>query len=672
MHKPPVAPKPKLAQLQRPGLSPSTPGRDDLSLPSPGTPRRVKPALAPKPCLSKFTPAVVSKRLASKSLNQTPVTETQRTEGLLNSQREIQQENKKPDWDYIIPICLCSHEKCMCIRNAPVIINKIEKDLKTLHRGTSRTEENGKLLPTSQGTVDNSGEKIILASTTSTNLEPLQETFTVDRNLNTEIPIVTVRPPGPHRTWSDEANGNVIPQTAPGRGPEEDALGSEQTSFVFQPKPAPAGPRKPIPVPVPRKPRMAVLTRQEKVEEEKEEIINQTAKDMNVKEVKVSLEGKGNTSLSVSVPVEKQPISLSARKACVMPAPPPRKKPFLSAPEKASTSAPQTLPKDVEEEDLGWDSSSHEMEVSLDKEDEVVEKEEEETHDQEAVYTDFTLSPPSGSPQTELSQPPAITVTAEDLLAKMALKKPQRHSGLMAQKQNNESSEEKEEEKLMDMVKTQTPLIEDCALKERVMKELPLPPAEKTSRTFLTPGAIKPSRPSLGKQRAKSFSDADLIRSEGQKRNSFRRLLDLKLSMKMLPKLIVKGGQSPDSTANANEQSVDGDQDGCQNFHEHHRSDSKSSCPLIGVEQSVDGDEFSPGEEQALYYENIPYYEEIPDYINVHVGSALASSLAFLQPTAWQSPMYNDEGIYEEQQPYMTFETNTEHQQCQTPTDCER
>lgn len=651
MHKPPVAPKPTLAQLQRPGLSPSPPRRNGLPLPSPGTPGRVKPALAPKPCLSKVTPAVVSRSLASKSLDQTPTTETQRTEGLLNSQKGIQQEKKKPDWDYIIPICLCSHKNCICIRNT---------HLNTLHKGTSRTEENGKLLPTSQGAVDNSGETTILVSTTRPNLEPLQEAFTVDRNLNTDVPVVTVRP-GPHRTWSDEANGNVIPQSAPGRGPEEDALGSERTTFVFQPKPVSTGPRKPVPVPVPRNPRMAVLTRQEKVEEEKEEIISQMGKDTDVKEVEMSLGGKGNTSLSVSVPGEKL-ISLSARKTCAAPAPPLRKKPFLSAPKKALTSTPQALPKDVEEEDLGWDSSSHEMEVSLDKEDEVVEKEKEETRDQEAVYTDFTRSPPFGSPQPELSLPPAITVPAEDLLSKMAQKTPRRNSSPTAQKQSSESSEEKEDEKIVEMAKTKT--LEDCALKKRLMKELPLPPAEKTSRSFPTPTAIKPSRPSLGKQRAKSFSGADLQRSEGQKRNSFRKLLDFKLAMKMFPKLTVKGGQSPDSAANDNEQSVDGNQDRCQNFHEHLRSDSKFPCPLIGVEQSVDGDEF--------YYENIPYYEEIPDYFNVHVGTALASSLAFMQPTAWQNLVYNDEGIYEEQEPYVSFEKNTECQQCQTPTDCER
>ena len=193
------------------------------------------------------------------------------------------------------------------------------------------------------------------------------------------------------------------------------------------------------------------------------------------------------------------------------------------------------------------------------------------------------------------------------------------------------------------------------------MRDLPSPPGEKTSRNLVT----KPSRSSLSKQKAKSFSSADLVHSDGQKRSSFRKLLELKLSVKMLPKLIVKGGQSPDTAAEDNEQSVDGD--------EHYRTQRKFSCPLIGVEQSVDGDEFSPGGGQEIYYENVSHYEEIPDYVNVSVGSAAASPRTSLsQPAAWQDSMYNDEGIYEEQEPYMSFEKNTGRQQGQTPADCER
>lgn len=677
MHKPPLAPKPKL--VQKPGLSPSTTRRDGLSLPSPGTQRKVKPVLAPKPCLSKLTAAVESKPLASKSLHPTSVTESPRAVGLLNSQNGIQQENKKPDWDYIIPICLCSQENCQCIRNTPPGRHRVEKELNTLHNG--RTEVNRNILLTSRCAVE-SGERTahshVISDTLAQNAnlhpastithlthhKPLQEMHNVDKNPNTDIstsrPAVNVRPSLPHRTWSDEANGNVIPQSPPGQGPKEVALGSEQTSCVPGPKPVPAAAVKPVPVP--RKPRAAALAVQEKVEGDREEGMSQEGREFNVREVNVSSAGKDSASLSVSVPVNenRQPVVLSVRKACAPPAPPPKKKPFLSAPEKVSF---ETLPKDVDEEDLGWDGSIYEMEISVDKEDEEVEKEMEGKEDQEAVYSDLTRCPPCSSSlqQLEIRQPPAVTAAAE----KVPPSKPQRHKNPKACIQRKESSEVKEKGTLADNEKRRVLPRQDCVLMETAMRELPLPPGEKASRNLLAAGIVKPSRSSLGKQKAKSFSVADLVCSDRSRRNSFRKLLDLKLSVKMLPKLIAKGGQSQDCTANDNEQSVDNHQDASQNLPEHLGSERKFSWPLIGVEQSVDGDE-------DVLYENIRHYEEIPDYEEVLVGEAASSPRAsFAPPTAWHSQMYDD-GIYEEPEPYVSFEKNSGNQQCQKPTQNER
>ncbi|XP_051808572.1 FYVE, RhoGEF and PH domain-containing protein 6-like isoform X2 [Acanthochromis polyacanthus] len=667
MPKPPVAPKPKLSLHQRPGLSPSIPRKEGISLLSPGTPRKAKPVLAPKPCLSKLTTAVESKPLISRSLHQTLVSETPRTIGLLNSQNGIQQENKKPDWDYIIPICLCNQENCMCIRNTST--DRTEKNLKTLQKG--KTQENQKTVVTARGSLDGSREKtddakcqVTNTSSINTHLishKPLQDALTVDRNIirctDTPSPEVTVRPSLINRTWSDEENAYAIPQSAPGRGPEEDALGSEQTS-ALQPKPVPVAPRKPIPVPVPRKPRTVVQTNQEKVEEGREDNVSEERREVNVKEVKVPSEGKGSSSLSVSVADSENnpPMFLSARRVCAPPAPPPRKKPFLSAPEKAPTSAPLTLPKDVKEEDLGWDSSNNEMEVSVDDEDEEMQKEG--ADDQEAADGHRTHRPPSSSllSQLKLSQSPGITAGAEKGMVKVVPNKPQRHSSSMALIQKKELPEEREVGKVGDAEKQQASPLQDSVLEER----MPSPTKEKSSKNLLMTGIIKPSRSSLSKQKAKSFSAADIIRSDGQRRTSFRKLLDLKLSVMMLPKLKVKGGQIP-------EPSIDKDQDKCQNLPEPLNTGQKFSCPLIGVEQNVDGDEFSPELEQDPYYENIAHYEEIPDYINVPVGEAGSSPRAsFSQSAAWQSSLYNDEDIYEEQEPYISL---VKHEQYDSSVD---
>ncbi|KAF7661685.1 hypothetical protein LDENG_00255920 [Lucifuga dentata] len=713
MQKPPLAPKPKLIQSQRPGLSPSIPRKDAVPQPSPGPPKRVKPVPAPKPCLPKLTTAMESKPLTSKSLHQTSVTETTeipRSTGLLNSKNGIQQENKKPDWDYVIPICLCSQENCLCIRKTA---NLTEKDLTTSHKG--KMGENRKPTTRSQSILDNRGEKMDNAkcqmmnihllqngclqptstNTNSTSHQLLKEmpkqikaTESLDKNLNAHIDtsssVEMVQPSLPHRTWSDEANANVIPLSATRRGPQQDPLGSKQMSCVPEPEPTPvlAASSWAVPVPVPRKPRKPVLAHQEKVEEERE-TLSQEWREINVKEVQVSSERKSSSSLSVSVavPVVNTSVSenrklpyLSEGKPSAPPAPPPRKKPFLSAPEISTTFAPHMLPQDVEEEDLDFDCNIYEMEISVDKEDEEVE--EKGRDDQEATSSDLThhLPPTSSLNQSELSQQFAITLTAhgkseEDGAVKVAPQKPKRHNDPMAWMLKKESSEEKEEEKFGDNERRQTLGIQDDSLKEKAMRKLPLTPEEKTGSnlfpTVVSPGTTKPSRSSLGKLRAKSFTAADLILSEGQRKNSFQKLLDLKLSVKMLPKLITKGGQS-DCTTSEMERCVDGNQNGHQTCQEHPsvpmQVKRKLSCPHIGLEQSVDGEEFSPGMEDAGDYENIPYYEEIADYINLPLARAMVSPQAS-QPSAWQSSLYDDENIYEEQEPYMPMEKNTEHQE---------
>lgn len=614
MHKPPIAPKPKLVHPQRPLLSPSSLRKDGLSLPSPGTQTRAKPLVAPKPCLSKLGPALEPKPLTSQTLHQPPHRETQRAEGPLYPQRDVRRENKKPDWDYIIPICLCSKENCRCLGNKSVNVHTVEK----VH---SKTEDGTQLFPKSQRTFDN---QIIPENSN----KPLQETFIAQRNPNTDHRSGNVRPPVPHRTWSDESNGHVEPQGEPGQGREEDVLGSEQAS---QPEPLSAGP--PRPVPVPRKLRTAALARQEKEEEdEDEEITGRDRAALNVKEVKMLLEGKSISSPSAGAPVDKQADLLSAGKTCGIPDPPPRKKPLLSVPEKTSTSFPQKLPKDAEGGDLGRDGSGPQMQVSLAKGGKVAEEEERDgKHDREMVCTDIARDP------TGSHEPPVVPGAVGEGVVKVGPKKPPQPSGLMAWMSSSGSSSENQE-KLGDQERRQNPA--DGALKAEA------------SRTFLTPAPVKPSRSSLSKNKSKSFSAADLVRSEGQRRKSFRKLLDLKL--KMLPKPKAKADQA----AARAEESVDGGR---------FIYEQKLPGPVIEVEQCVEGDD--------LYYENMSLYEEIADYINVEIGSAALSPVApgnrpLLQLPAWTSPAYNDEGIYEEPDQYVSLENGDQH--CPTPSDCER
>ncbi|XP_076028156.1 FYVE, RhoGEF and PH domain-containing protein 6-like [Genypterus blacodes] len=691
MQKPPLAPKPRLIQPQRPGPSPSTPRRDLVPHPSPGTPKRVKPVLAPKPCLAKLTTTATAATVTTKPLAPycTSVTETPKSIGALNSKNGIQQENKKPDWDYIIPICLCSQENCLCLHNT-----EKKRDGKTSLKG--KGGDYRKPPQRTQSLLGNRGERTGEAQCHVMNGNPLQNgcippTYanthrtnhqlppeveataeSLDRNLNTNMDAYSavMRPSLPHRTWSDEANGNVTPPSAAGRGPEDDPLASDLMSAASQPKPAalPVVPRKPVPVPVLRKPRKAVLSRQEKVEEQSEEPVSREEAGINVREVKVSSERKSGSSLSVSAPApaastsvseDEQPPCLSAaRRGFPPPPPPPRKKPFLSAPERSPASAPLTLTQDVEEEDLGLDCNVYEMEISVDKEDEGSGKEEEETRreeveeEEEGAYSNLThyLHPATLFHQLELSR--HAGKCEEDGAVKVAPTKPKRHSGLMAQMLKQESSEEKEEETFGGNERREAPDAQSDGLKEKI-------PDENTGHNLHpavgSPETKKPPRSILGKQRAKSFSSADLVLSEGLRKKSFRKLLDLKLSVKMLPKLMMKGGQSAECLSSDTEQSLDGDhQSSRERLNFQAEAKHKLSCPHLGIEQSVDGDEFSPGTDEDQDYENISHYEEIPDYVNLPLTAP--------QPPAWQSHMYDDENIYEEQEPYFPLQRNPELQ----------
>lgn len=534
--------------------------------------------LAPKPALPKLSPALESKAPSSQSPRLPP----QPADAPLHPQRE----SNKPDWDYVIPICLCSRAKCTCIRNSSV---QVDKDLSVWHRCNGKTEGNEQLFSKSQRTFDSISTKLH---------KPLQEAVQAGRRLNADHSNGTGTPPVPHTTWTEEASADLEPQEEPGPGPEEDVLGSEQTS------------RPSKPVPVPRKLGTAGLTPQERVEEEGDEIPGRDGTELSVREVKVLLEGKSVSSPSAGA------------------IPPPRKKPLLSEPGRTSTPGPHTLPKDGVEEDLGWDSSSQQMQVSLDKGGKVAgareEREEREERDQEKVYTDITQK------QTGSLQPPGSVQDGP--------RKAQQASSPMAWLGSAGGREP-----LTGLEKRQSPA--DGALKANV------------SRTFLTPAPVKPCQPSLSKHKSKSFSAADLVRSEGQRRNSFRKLLDLKL--KMMPRLKGKADPIPGGAAPPAERSADGELLSCgQNLHP----------PVIRVEQSADADE-------DLYYENISVYEEISDYVNVEVGWAgrgapspgTPSGHGSLQPPAWTSPAYDDEGIYEEPDAYICLEKN------HGPTsDCER
>ncbi|KAJ8393390.1 hypothetical protein AAFF_G00061120 [Aldrovandia affinis] len=531
----------------------------------------------------------------------------------------------------------------------------------------------------------------------------------------------------PERTQSDEINGNfTLPalncQPEDVSGPVECSTdltegGREdgQVGELHDESRVPAAPRKPLPIPTPRKPRKPALVRQDGVEkdatQDKEEQAEQKAKSLSVVRSSPFLSPKVFIHTQ-SVTYARSPAANQDHLSVFRGSDTGRTRSFLSL---LCTRRPSSLPlpltsgltllvrsvwrREDEEKEKG------ELSVAI-SENEKSTKEEEEEEEEEDGYG-FARYPVTRSlpKQMKLNCKMQLSVatratSAEEKSPKVAPKKPQRHSlpasGLLRKEPSEEGPEQRaqggggrdlsspwegEEGRLC--IEENVDTAEET---EQAMKELPSPPVGKTSWRF--PRTIfgrqgsrngstsneqgKATGMSLGKQRAKSFSAADLIRSDGQKRSSFRRLLELKLSVKIFPKLLSKGSQSLDCTAVETEQSVDGEwvtgdlddasvqkQQGplpngqCVSPDGTPGSQRKLSSPTVGVEQSVDGEDYGPGVESPGEYENLPFYEEIPEYMN----------LPFVNATrlGWQNSSSledHDEDIYEEQEPYELHKTH--------------
>lgn len=657
MEKPPVAPKPKFSPNQRPALSPLVHRRNDLSRLSPGTPRKVKPALAPKPCLSKLPTAVEPKPSILKSTQQKSALETQRTVITRNSHNGIPH-STKPEWDYIIPICLCSQENCTCVKNTKS--EPREKDFEGSR--SSKTEENRKSVPILSGFQDSNRGKTNDRNSqvmgNSLNNGHIIDHDKVNRlhnhkaDSNSLNPEKAVAPS--FRTWSKGAASDAVHRDVPGTGQQGGSPGSEQTHVSQRRHPSPVL-RKPHPVPVPRKPRRHAFAHQEKVEKDRDETAAQERREVTVKEVEVSADGKGCSSLSVGISAKENstPVFLSARRACPPPVPPSRKKPLLPNYLKAPSSATQTPSEDMHIDDSSRGNTIHEIELCVDGEVEdllkkVVDDREETYH---PPFHEF-LSPP------KRKDFPSITLAAED--DGMEEKKPRKHrrnNSTLGLIQKKESIEVESVSKL-DYEPRKANTLPDGELKELMRRELPLPPHENSYNKPVRAGNMKPSSTSLSKKKAKSFSAADLVRSDGLKVNSLKKILELKLVKKTSTKKTAKPTQTPESAS-------------IKSTPDPHNRTAQQNLPVFVAtdnfhysetrEQSVDEDE---------HYETIPAYYDISGiYENVDVGRTGSPPPSFRTDGRQSSP-YDDEGIYEPPDPYFPFVKKS--QEDRTPTEYDR
>ncbi|XP_041966783.1 FYVE, RhoGEF and PH domain-containing protein 6-like [Alosa sapidissima] len=651
VEKPPLAPKPKAIQkTQKPKPPPIAPKPGVLSQPSSVEKRTEKPPIAPKPCLPQNThtsahekPPVLRTNgplLAQQKLGTTS------NVGLLNSRNGIHLGPKKREWDYIIPICVCSRDDCPQCKpkeDSKQAITNPGKD-----QGNKQNEGFKKLVPRCRTKFDIEPDmaetKNGLISTWIPNSSPLeslrsnsssvrraQEVMAEqsspverldDRNAAHRNSTFRTRRTPLQRTWSDEVNGNTHCQPSRTSAEPSDShrLDGNQIRDSTGITPSiPAAPQKPLPTPAPRRPRAETPVHQGDTKMCKADM--RTSSGMNLTEtmtdaVNITAVSSENTSLYESV--ETGYVDLH------MPVPIPRQK--TGNLEKPAPFGRTELANVAE-------YFYKATEFSVDADDGDVEN--------------------SESPCTVI-QPKQLKLTNQLTVATRVRSENGKPPITSPEKQHRQhfptvtSQSTKKEENTLGIAKDNQSYL-NPAPKELDNTKKSVGKQVSNSSPGNTKGKLfgQSLRP-----KAKSFTSVDLLRPDGSRKISFRKFLDINISVKKLPKLLTKRGQATDCMSVEMEESVDGDEEreGAPAGKARPPANRKLSCPVIGMEQSVDGEDIFPGAEAAVEYENFPIYEDIPDYMNLPGSSALAPSTA---PDSWQSSSWPDEeNIYEEQDPY--------------------
>lgn len=671
--KPPLAPKPKLPVTTKPSPPPVAPKPGLIcqplaaSQPSPSTLKRAKPAVAPKPCIPKYSvassPPVSPPPPPKPAELLIPSQEQQEAfdDGLnlLNSKNGILSEASRRESDYIIPTCSCGLRdcaQCQPLENGStseaggqshkeLLENGVSKEgfvgSKPRKGGENQEKDKGESVQISKKPRGKpQRQKHLDRGPVSKEVQRTKEQEVTLKNQESpaaepDVSKVSTEAQNTHLKSACDVIGGIIvfSSISPLELPTEYSESSNTVSRVSPTRShpdlqVPAAPSKPLPVPQPRKLKKPALVRQDGLEGgAQEQFVEEQKQRTEMKEAEGKLAALSLSTESEELKPDACDDSSPPKDSGLgddeadAPVPPPRQ-----------TSLSPHLHRSVRINPNLNKNNSHSLDllsqpesVSHSKEGEARRAEE----DEEDGYGDFERYPISHSlpKQIKLSCHPPLAndrkafSAEEEQSPRAPPRKPQRHS----------------------LPAPPPPSICPPAPPHAntPMRELPAPPQEKTSWRFSRPYVTFfsrqiPTRSSVppksrapvlgGKQRAQSFSAADLAtRANSPKRSlSFRKLLELRLSVKMLPKLLAKGGQSLDCTSvesNRGKRSLE----------------RPSSC---GGEADICGE----GIEGSAEYENVPLYEEIPEYMNLPFHSARLG---------WpHDPDAADADIYEVQDPY--------------------
>ncbi|KAI3366642.1 hypothetical protein L3Q82_009336 [Scortum barcoo] len=591
--KPPLAPKPKLPVTTKPSPPPIAPKpgllsqSSVISQPSPATLKRTKPAVAPKPCIRKSSPPVSPpppKPSEPLVLSQEQQEALGDNLSLLNSKNGILSETNKRQSDYIIPTCSCGLEDCsqsQHLENGSMaeIGSNLHKEL--LPNGIS-TEGFAETRPQEKAEHQEEGgivEKVDGGGVSKKPRDKPQRQRHRERVLESKEAQRTEEQRGKASETVKHQESAAEPDVSKTDVQTEaqntdftdsacDVAGSisphEFSSESYQ---VPAAPSKPLPVPQPRKLKKPALVRQECVEGSAQDPVAEEQKwclETREAEVKLSLAGLSLSSEELKQDAredtlpQKDPEGYGDDETNA-PVPPPRQT-SLSPRLHRTAHMPPSLNK----------NTSHSMDL-LSQPDSVCNKKEGEQHrveeDEEDGYGDFARYPITHSLPKQITlgcHPPLANArkafSAEDQQSPRAPpRKPQRHS----------------------LPAPPPPSICPPAPPHAntPMRELPAPPQEKTAWRFTRPCVTFFSR---------QMPTRSSVPPKGRAPT---------LSVKMLPKLLAKGGQSLDCT------SV-----------ESNRGDKSLERPKSCIGEA---DICGEGGEGSVEYENVPLYEEIPEYMNL-------------------------------------------------------
>ncbi|XP_075886029.1 uncharacterized protein LOC142890694 [Nelusetta ayraudi] len=664
--KPPLAPKPKLPGAGRPCPPPIAPKPVALpsppplpppavSQPSPATLKRTKPAVAPKPCIPKSTASSPPVSPPPPRSCEPATLCGEQVEGLasdlslLNSKNGILSEtDRRTDSDYIIPSGPCDEHRDSSppphhsLENGSAaevgagsshgdgLPNGVSAEGSAPERkaecGRSRKPRDKPQRQRHLGKVPVNDEEPKSLEVVNHQESPAAEQEGPKVDIQAELqdprdprdfrdPRDPSDPQDPRDSACDAAGSVASHQAPPGLLPEAERAVDEAPPTGQQPDlQVPAAPSKPLPVPQPRKHKKAVLVRQDGVEQ---------LGEARPEELKADA--------GEETPPPCADAGLADAADADAPVPPPRQtslSPRLHRTHPLDKKASYSLML-LAQPDPGESNDQQQQQQGEEEED--------------GGYGDFERYPSSHSLPKQIKlachPPRGKSLPSDDQgWPRAPPRKPQRYS----------------------LPAAAAPSICPPAAPPHAstpMRELPAPPQERAAWRFTFFSRQVPARSSMppksrvptaaaaalgGKQRAQSFSAADLAtRADPHKRGlSFRKLLELRLSVKMLPKLLAKGSHSLDCTT-AGERGRGGRTRGGS-------ARPKSCSGEVDICREEQQQQQEEGEEQAEY-ENVPLYEEIPEYMNLPFHSARQ---------AWShDPGAADASdIYEVQDPYLRYQ----------------